>query len=99
MRARICSRENPSQRYDWPTSQAAILPNIEPTAETDEMPSIHHKDSGRSNILVLVEVEGGLVQNVSLLNQSAQPVLVLVRDYDNLKVDPNDYQDAEWLLG
>jgi hypothetical protein len=43
-------------------------------------------------------VEGGLVQNVTLLNQSVQPVLVLVRDYDNFKTDPDDYQDAEWLL-
>lgn len=56
------------------------------------------EDFEAGNALVLVEVEGGIVQHVSLLNQSAQPVLVLVRDYDNYRDEPEDYQDAEWLL-
>ena len=56
------------------------------------------KGFAKSNALVLVEVEGGIVQNVSLLNQSLQPVMVLVRDYDNYRDEPEYYQDAEWLL-
>ena len=52
----------------------------------------------KSNTLVLVEVEGGIVQNVSLLNQSLQPVMVVVRDYDNYRDAPDEYQDAEWHL-
>ena len=52
----------------------------------------------KSNALVLVEVEGGIVQNVSLLNQSLQPVMVVVRDYDNYRDAPDEYQDADWLL-
>jgi len=47
---------------------------------------------------VLVEVEGGLVQNVEPIGKLPHPVRVLVRDHDNLKVDPAA-EDSEWLLG
>ena len=52
----------------------------------------------RSNALVLVEVEGGMVTEVTLLNQAAQPVMVLVRDHDNYRDEPEHYQDVQWLL-
>jgi hypothetical protein len=52
----------------------------------------------KTNALVLVEVEGGMVQEVSLLSETVQPVMVLVRDYDNFRDEPEYYQDAQWLL-
>lgn len=93
MRARTCFKESPRERYDRLTCRPELLATDQAASPTNR-----HQDSERSNTLVLVEVEGGLVQNVTLLNQSVQPVLVLVRDYDNFKTDPDDYQDAEWLL-
>ncbi|MBU0516840.1 MAG: hypothetical protein KJ621_18965 [Proteobacteria bacterium] len=47
---------------------------------------------------VLVDVFGGIVQNVKAEEDLHQPVRVVVRDHDNLKVDP-DSPDYEWLLG
>lgn len=99
MKARTCFRGGPRERYDRLTSRMAMMVNHEPVMKPDSLPDPKPKDLANRNALVLVEVEGGLVQNVSLLSQSAQPVLVLVRDYDNYKVDPDNYQDAEWLLG
>ena len=52
----------------------------------------------KTNALVLVEVEGGMVQEVSLLSETVQPVMVLVRDYDNFRDEPEYYQDVQWLL-
>jgi len=48
---------------------------------------------------VLVEVASGMVREVKMLNASAIPVKVVVRDFDSLKLEPDNYQDDEWLLG
>ena len=47
---------------------------------------------------VLVEVSGGLVTNVATEEPLPIGTRIIVRDHDNLKVDPN-CQDEEWLLG
>ncbi|MBU0514622.1 MAG: hypothetical protein KJ621_07605 [Proteobacteria bacterium] len=46
---------------------------------------------------VVVEVQGGVVQNVYSRNSLPVPLKVTVRDYDNLDVDPQA-EDDEWLL-
>ena len=48
--------------------------------------------------VILVEVRGGLVQDVSIKGKLPGPVRFLVRDFDNLAVDP-EAGDDEWLLG
>ncbi|MBU1740410.1 MAG: hypothetical protein KKC37_02615 [Proteobacteria bacterium] len=46
---------------------------------------------------VLVEIFGGIVQNVEASDQILHPVRVVVRDHDNLRVDPESTDD-EWIL-
>ena len=53
----------------------------------------------QSNVYILIEVEGGVVQNVQQQGFLPHPIRVLVRDYDNMKVEPHEYQDEEWTLG
>lgn len=87
MKAKSCFEESSRERYDRLCAEVCGRPL---KANPDPL--------GLSNALVLVEVEGGMVQNVSLQNPCAQPILVLVRDHDNHKADPEDYRDDEWLL-
>jgi len=47
---------------------------------------------------VLVEVLGGMVHNVCTEDLLPCTLRVVVRDYDNLKVDPRA-EDEEWMLG
>jgi hypothetical protein len=49
--------------------------------------------------VVLVEVAGGLVQDVRLLSHASTPIKVIVRDYDLGQNDAGEDQDQEWLLG
>lgn len=65
------------------TITLAAVDNLKPAAEP---------------FTILVEVHGGLVQNVEAVGDLPYPVRVLVRDHDNLKVDP-EAGDDEWLLG
>ena len=48
---------------------------------------------------VQVEVSGGVVQNIRLVNTTCIAVKVIVRDYDDLEEDPDGYRDAVWSLG
>ena len=48
---------------------------------------------------ILVEVERGVVCHIQEQGVLPHPIRVLVRDHDNLKFDPKNYQDAEWKLG
>ena len=100
--------ESPRQRYDGLVSElAGKLVNggddkkqrMEATLHSmvravDSMKSITDEPTAT----ILVEVEGGLVQNVEPMGELPHLVLVLVRDHDNLKVDPAA-EDNEWLLG
>ena len=99
MKERTCFRENARDRYDRLCSQAARKVSCENVTDLGPMPLPSVRDFAKSAALILVEVEGGVVQNVSLLSQSGQPITVLVRDYDDYKEQPDDYQDAEWVLG
>ena len=54
--------------------------------------------NGCMEVVILVEVEGGIVQDVNILNQCRTPIKVVVRDYDNLADAPEEYQDACWRL-
>ncbi len=99
--------ESPRQRYDRLVSELAgklvsgdeKKQRMENTLRSmvrvvDSMKAI----SDDPTATILVEVEGGLVQNVEPVGGLPHPVLVLVRDHDNLKVDPTA-EDNEWLLG
>ena len=67
--------------------------------EIPGLPDLEVEKHGQDRAYVLVEIEGGLVQGVSLMNQTKHPILVVVRDYDAYNHDPFDYVDADWLLG
>lgn len=54
--------------------------------------------AGKESPTVVVEVRGGLVQDVHCLDDSVGPIKVIVRDHDNRAVDPKA-EDTQWLLG
>lgn len=56
------------------------------TAKTADIPTI------------VVEVLGGVVTEVKTADSLKHPLRVLVKDYDNLKVDP-EAEDDEYILG
>lgn len=72
---------------------------MEPTARAMVKAIDHAKLVDQSNAYILIEVEGGVVQNVQQQGFLPHPIRVLVRDYDNMKVEPHEYQDEEWTLG
>lgn len=105
---------NCCQPYDQVISDLAkkLVKNPEPSINKDTERRLYMEDTLRVMIhavdgikklaaqvdTLLVEVSGGLVQDVKALGGVTNPIRVLVRDYDNLKVDPQA-EDAEWLLG
>lgn len=72
---------------------------MEATAGGMERAVDQAKLADQSNAYILIEVEGGVVQNVQQQGFLPHPIRVLVRDYDNMKVEPHEYQDEEWTLG
>ena len=85
MKQRI--QESPRKRFDRLTSEMAEIARKrnENSVDTNECPT------------VLVEVSGGMVQNVRPLSRIKGGIRVLVRDHDNLKACP-EAQDEVWQL-
>lgn len=108
MKAKTCiESQSPAQRYDRLMAQVAEDIRRQPENGNSLLGRAHWAllqlagDLSRlilSPPEILVEVSRGMVREVKLVNNSAVPVKVVVRDYDNLKVDPEDYQDDIWAL-
>lgn len=108
MKAKTCfESESPARRYDRLMTQVAKDISRQPVGGNGLLGRARWtllqlaQDLSRltlSSPEVLVEVSRGMVREVKLVNGSAVPVKVVVRDYDNLKVDPEDYQDDVWTL-
>lgn len=81
--------QSPRQRYDQLSRQAVEVPAL-PELDLKELPP--------GCVAVRVSISGGLVQEVSLLNQARHPIYVTVRDHDAYNQDPWNYQDADWFL-
>lgn len=69
-----------------------------PTSEQPDSGPAKGNDNYHAPV-VLVEVAGGLVQDIRLLNHASTPIKVIVRDYDLGQNDAGEDQDQEWLLG
>ncbi|MBU4599116.1 MAG: hypothetical protein KKA46_14990 [Proteobacteria bacterium] len=112
MKAKTCTEPvGPRQRYDQLLRQvgrASVLSLNQNPEELDLLTQARQELLALQETLaelrlftpeVQVEIAGGMVQDIYLTNTSAIPVKVVVRDYDNLKVDPDGYRDAIWSLG
>jgi len=112
MKAKTCTEQaGPRQRYDQLLRQvgkAAVLPLNQNPEELDLLTQARQELLALQETLaelrlfmpeVQVEIAGGMVQDIFLTKASAIPVKVVVRDYDNLKQDPDRYRDAIWSLG
>lgn len=82
------TQDNPLQRSAVEQALAAML------GAADGIKAL----AGQEPPTVVIEVRGGLVQDVHCLGDSAGPIKVIVRDHDNRAVDPKA-EDAQWLLG
>ena len=78
--------------------QAANHKQKDRNCQVTPLPSLEEEKLAQDYSAVLVEVEGGIVQEVSLLGKSEKPIKVIVRDYDNYNDAPDEYQDADWFL-
>ena len=111
MKAKTCTEQaGPRQRYDQLLRQvgkAAVLPLTHETEELDLLTQARQELLALQETLaelrlfmpeVQVEIAGGMVQDIFLTKASAIPVKVVVRDFDNLKQDPDAYRDEIWTL-
>lgn len=100
----------PRQRYDQLMRQAgktAVLPLNRDAEGIDLLTQARQELLALQETLaelglfvpeVQVEISGGMVQDIYLVNACTIPVKVVVRDFDELKIDPNGYRDAVWSL-
>ncbi len=96
MKEKSCFKNKPGWRFECMTPELAQEIRLSEASGKGPFASAHQNSQVQA--LVFVEVEGGIVKEISLLNNFNEPIKVVLRDYDDLRDAPDEYQDVEWLL-
>lgn len=84
-------QESPKQRFRRLLTELGEEFHAGKEQNLEIMPTGHHCPT------LLVEVSGGVVQEIRPLTKLTTPIRVIVRDYDNIKACP-EAGDEVWLL-
>lgn len=94
--------DNALSKATWESVGRTIAKlNSEPRKQGKEVPPLPDLDLPEKHqgcTVILVEISGGLAQDVSLLNEADHPIQVIVRDHDSYDDDPEGYQDGYWYF-